>query len=178
MRLSIYQNGRFLRAISMAKETMRIGRLPSCDLVLEGTGVARYHALVERSLDGNWTVLTMGGGDTLLNGQVVTALARAKIGDELAIGHYKVVFMDESSAPKRMPPPPPPADFAERTPDMVIIPLEGELVAAPVAPVLWAATADEMSAEPTTGETAIASLDLLDPEEPVYLLTQRKRTSR
>jgi pSer/pThr/pTyr-binding forkhead associated (FHA) protein len=171
MRLSIYQNGRFLRALSLSKDTLRIGRLPSCDLVLEGNGVARYHALLERStIDGSWTVLTMGGAGTLLNGQAVTALARAKIGDELTIGSYKVLFIDETSTPRKEP--------LQADPDMVIVPLEGELIAAPVAPVLWAATAEEMSAEPTTGEVQAAPLDFIDEDEPVFLLTQRKRSTR
>ena len=174
MRLSIYQSGRFVRAISLSRDTVRIGRLPSCDVVLEGNNVARYHALLERALDGNWTVVSMGPSGTLLNGHSVTALARARIGDELTIGPYQVVFMDESSAPKRLPPPPPPPDPPD-PPELVIVPSGGELVAAPVAPVLWAATAAEMEAEPRTGEVPIP-LDLIDPDEPVYLLTQRKRS--
>jgi hypothetical protein len=184
MRLAIYQNGRFLRAVSLAKDSVRIGRLPSCDLVLEGDGVARYHAVVERALDGNWNVMNMGAGGTCVNGQPIT-LAKVKLGDEVSIGHYRLMFMDESSAPKRMPPPPPPPDFDLRfeevegktePPDLVIVSSGGELVAAPVAPVLWSATADEMNAEPKTGEVVIP-IELMEPEEPIFLLTHKKRRS-
>src|SRR5688572_19133547 len=182
MRLSIYHSGRFLRAVSLAKDSIRIGRLPTCDLVLEGEGVARYHAVVERALDGNWNVMSMGAGGTRVNGQAIT-LAKVKLGDEVTIGNYRIQFMDESSGPKRMPPPPPPPDFDLRLeeideqtepPDLVIVHSGGELVAAPIAPVLWSATADEMNAEPKTGEVVLP-LELLEPDEPVFLLTQKKR---
>jgi pSer/pThr/pTyr-binding forkhead associated (FHA) protein len=169
MRLSIFQNDRFVRAISVAKDSLRIGRMPTCDVVLEGDGVARYHALVERGLDGGWTVVSMGPSGTLLNGNAVTALAKAKLGDEIAIGPYRVVLIDDTLAPNRLPTLPP------DPPELVIVQSGSDLVAAPVAPVLWSATADEMSSEPTTGEVALP-LDLIDPDEPVYLLTQRKRT--
>jgi hypothetical protein len=172
MRLAIYQHGRLLRAVSIAKDTVRIGRLPTCDLVLEGEGVARYHAVVERALDGNWNVMSMTGGGTRVNGKEIT-LAKVKLGDEITIGHYRITFMDESSAPKRMPPPPPPPDSVE-APEMVIVASGDELVAAPVAPVLWSATADEMNTEPRTGEVVLP-LELIEPEEPIFLLTQTKK---
>ncbi len=158
MKLAIHESGRFVRAISTRRDVVRIGRLPTCEVVLEGDGVARYHAVIERSVDGTWALLGMGPSETRLNGQAVTR-ARLNPGDELSIGTYKIRVLEEEREAQ----------------EIVIVAEDDHLIAAPIAEVLWSATAAEMAAEPTTGEVPIPLELVLDDDEPIYLLTQRKR---
>jgi pSer/pThr/pTyr-binding forkhead associated (FHA) protein len=135
-------------------DLVKIGRQPSCGVVLEGESVCRIHALLERDLEGNqYSITHLGaGGQTFVNGESITR-ARLALGDDVVIGDYHLSI---EAAVRR--------DDRE----IILLPIsEDSFAVTPLAPVLWAATADEMSEEGPTGEYYF--------EEPVILLTEAMR---
>jgi putative serine protease PepD len=162
MRVVIRQGGRIVGEKTVDRDAIRIGRLSTSDVVLEGEGIARFHAVVEVALDGpGFSVVDMGSpGGTRLRGE---RICRAPVdeGEPIEIGPYRLTIyrspklevveevpleaiLDEVPEPKAPP-----------TGEMVIVPVEGDLVAAPVAKVLWAATQEEMDQALPTGEVPI-----------------------
>jgi pSer/pThr/pTyr-binding forkhead associated (FHA) protein len=134
-------------------DLIKIGRQPSCGVVLEGENVCRIHALIERDATGTeYSITHLGAaGKTYLNGASILR-GRLAPGDEVVIGDYHLLFDTATVVDER---------------DIVLIETADEgLMPTPLAPVLWAATADEMSSTEPTGEVYI--------EEPVILLTEIK----
>jgi hypothetical protein len=73
-----------------AQSTLRIGRMPECDLQLFDTSVSRYHAEFRRSTVG-WCLVDLGSTNgTRVNGWRITAPTAVHPGDEVAFG--SVVF--------------------------------------------------------------------------------------
>jgi hypothetical protein len=73
-----------------AQGTLRIGRMPECDLQLFDTTVSRYHAELRRS-PGGWFLVDLGSTNgTRVNGWRISAPTAVKSGDEVAFG--SVVF--------------------------------------------------------------------------------------
>ncbi len=139
MRLAVYRNGLLLQHTTFTATSVRIGRLASSDLVLEGDEVARFHAVIDRALDGGGFELTdLSAGATRLNGAPVSR-ARLHEGDEVKIGRYRIVLASAGSSAY----------------DMVMVPAGESLVPGRVSGVLWPATAEEMASEPATGEIAV-----------------------
>jgi pSer/pThr/pTyr-binding forkhead associated (FHA) protein len=92
MRLVIYKNGLLILHRDFSSASVRFGRLASCEVVLEGEEVARFHAVIDRSIEGGGFELTdMSGGQTRLNGAPVSR-AKLEEGDEIRIGSYKIVI--------------------------------------------------------------------------------------
>jgi predicted component of type VI protein secretion system len=130
MRLAIYRNGHLILHREFSSPALRLGRLGSCDVVLEGDDVARFHAVIDRAVDGRSFELTdLSAGSTRVNGVQV---ARAKLheGDEIRIGSYRIVVSEAS-------------------------PSEESVIVPRVSRVLWSATPEEMATEPATGEIAV-----------------------
>lgn len=74
-----------------------IGRDPACDLVLQGIGASRRHAVIQRTASG-WLVVDQGGANgTLVQGQRI-ASHELRNGDTLQMGNSSMVFVDESAA--------------------------------------------------------------------------------
>ncbi len=66
-----------------------LGRGKSCDVVLEGDGLCRAHAVLSRNGDGNWCIRAIGKkGRIKRNGETV-ALAELSAGDELELGSVR-----------------------------------------------------------------------------------------
>jgi pSer/pThr/pTyr-binding forkhead associated (FHA) protein len=89
--------GRYLdvcdRLVPLAAPSVRVGRSPAADVVLDDSSVSRRHALIavregqsvlldDRSLNGTW-----------VNGERVRALALSD-GDEIAFGRVRARFME------------------------------------------------------------------------------------
>jgi hypothetical protein len=73
-----------------AQATLRIGRMPECDLQLFDTTVSRYHAEFRRSPTG-WFLVDLGSTNgTRVNGWKISLPTAVQSGDEVAFG--SVVF--------------------------------------------------------------------------------------
>lgn len=193
--LEIHHRGVKLFAVAIDKDRMTIGRAETCDVVVQGPNIRRLHAVVEYAPEvEGFTLTDLGLGETYLNGERVRN-SQLFVGDEICIGDYAITIAEGSPAPlaageiqfeaavEEAPPARPTSSIVPGAtiaqPDVADLVLvtndRDELVAAPLARVLWAATADEMTAEPTTGELFI---DPLDPfGEPIFLLERRKSFS-
>ena len=105
MRLAIFRFGRLVQHATLSASSVRFGRLSSCEVQLEGDDVARFHAVIDRSLDGTSLELTdLSAGSTKLNG-VAVARARLREGDEIRIGRYRILVMADvawSATPEEM----------------------------------------------------------------------------
>lgn len=184
MRILVYQGARLVQERTVDKDTVRVGRLSTCDLVLEGEGVARFHAVIEES-KGARSVVDMGSpGGTLIDGERVVR-APLPEGTTFKIGPYRIsVFTEQVAEPIAA------AEIVSEiddpdSGDMVLVPVDDQLVATRPAKVLWAATAEEMSKEPVTGEISVRqaieqALDEMEKkpntgEIPIPLTIRRRR---
>lgn len=79
------------RTVPLAHDTITIGRLPDCDVVLRDKGASRRHAQVKRAGDG-WTITDLGSTNgTRLNGTTVQSRTLDD-GDRITIGSTVVEF--------------------------------------------------------------------------------------
>ncbi|MBL0210170.1 MAG: FHA domain-containing protein [Holophagaceae bacterium] len=78
----------------LERDQVLIGRDPACDLVLQGIGASRRHAVIQRTATG-WLVVDQGGANgTLVQGQRI-ASHELRNGDTLQMGNSSLVFEDE-----------------------------------------------------------------------------------
>src|SRR5918912_2669570 len=86
--LKVYEGGKLKLSRLFRSEQIRIGS-GSCDLVLEGSGVAPYHAVIDAG--ANSAVLrAVGPAPLYLNGQPIIA-APLRHGDLVSIGDLRVM---------------------------------------------------------------------------------------
>lgn len=79
------------RTVVLAKETVTIGRLAECDVVVADKGASRRHAQIRRR-DGVYTLTDLGSTNgTRLNGQTIQSRELAD-GDRIAIGAANLEF--------------------------------------------------------------------------------------
>jgi FHA domain-containing protein len=79
------------RTVALASDTVTIGRLADCDVVLKDKGASRKHAQLKLR-DGTWTLTDLGSTNgTRLNGQTVQSRELAD-GDKIMIGTTLIEF--------------------------------------------------------------------------------------
>jgi hypothetical protein len=79
------------RVVAIAKETVTIGRLPECDVVVKDKGASRRHAQI-RTRDGIATITDLGSTNgTRLNGTTIQSHQLAE-GDRITIGSTLLEF--------------------------------------------------------------------------------------
>jgi hypothetical protein len=79
------------RTVALASETVTIGRLADCDVVLKDKGASRKHAQLKLR-GGTWTLTDLGSTNgTRLNGQTVQSRELAD-GDKITIGTTVIEF--------------------------------------------------------------------------------------
>jgi hypothetical protein len=77
--------------VALASDTVTIGRLADCDVVLKDKGASRKHAQL-RLRDGGWTLTDLGSTNgTRLNGQTIQSRELAD-GDKITIGTTVIEF--------------------------------------------------------------------------------------
>ena len=79
------------RMVALSSETVTIGRLADCDVVLKDKGASRKHVQLKRR-DGAWTLTDLGSTNgTRLNGQTVQ-FRELSDGDTITIGSTVIEF--------------------------------------------------------------------------------------
>jgi hypothetical protein len=79
------------RTVALSSDTVTIGRLAECDVVLKDKGASRKHAQLKRR-DGSWTLTDLGSTNgTRLNGQTVQSRELSD-GDTITIGTTMIEF--------------------------------------------------------------------------------------
>ena len=79
------------RTVPLSSDTVTIGRLADCDVVLKDKGASRKHAQLKRR-DGAWTLTDLGSTNgTRLNGQTVQTRELSD-GDTITIGTTVIEF--------------------------------------------------------------------------------------
>ncbi|MGI8615879.1 MAG: FhaA domain-containing protein [Actinomycetota bacterium] len=79
------------RTVALTSDTVTIGRLADCDVVLDDKGASRKHAQLKLR-DGTWTLTDLGSTNgTRLNGQTVQSRELAD-GDKITIGTTVIEF--------------------------------------------------------------------------------------
>jgi Protein of unknown function (DUF3662)/FHA domain len=79
------------RMVALSSDTVTIGRLADCDVVLKDKGASRKHAQLKRR-DGAWTLTDLGSTNgTRLNGQTIQSRELSD-GDTITIGTTVIEF--------------------------------------------------------------------------------------
>lgn len=79
------------RTVPLASDTVTIGRLAECDVVLKDKGASRKHAQLKLR-DGGWMLTDLGSTNgTRLNGQTVQTRALSD-GDKITVGTTVIEF--------------------------------------------------------------------------------------
>jgi hypothetical protein len=99
--LKIYEGGKLKLSRLFRSEQIRIGS-GSCDLVLEGSGVAPYHAVIDAGAS-NAVLRAVGPAPLYLNGQPIIA-APLRHGDLVSIGDLRVMVELRAVVAAPMPP--------------------------------------------------------------------------
>lgn len=90
LRFEVIIDGEVERTEDLDQDVVKVGKLGSSHLKLEDPNVSRIHAVVERSADGEFSVIDLGSATgTYVNGEKVTK-AGIESGDELQFGDTTV----------------------------------------------------------------------------------------
>lgn len=101
--------GARVRAATFVGSSVRVGRSPDCELVLDNLGVSRHHASLLREGDG-WVVEDLGSANgTFVNGARVGGRAPLRPGDVIGVGKLSLVVRyagaGDGAAPRARPAP-------------------------------------------------------------------------
>jgi hypothetical protein len=92
------RSGRELR--SLDDDRVTIGTDPTNELIIEGTGVSRVHAVFEW-FGGVWCVRDLGSRNgTFVNGQRILGEYALNAGDEILLGKFRIVFRGPARSTK------------------------------------------------------------------------------
>jgi pSer/pThr/pTyr-binding forkhead associated (FHA) protein len=99
--IRVFRNGKEIAARALDKDLVTLGKHSSCDVVLDAEGIARLHALIERSPFGRgYRVSNLCWiGAVYLNGEKISR-AGLQLGDTLTIGEFEVRVTPEGPAPR------------------------------------------------------------------------------
>ncbi len=81
------------------KDTILIGRDPTCDIRIDNVGISRHHSRIERHGD-TWVLMDLASGNgTFVKGKRITNY-NLNSGDEINIWNYSLFFKTKGGAPK------------------------------------------------------------------------------
>jgi adenylate cyclase len=76
------------------KNTFRIGRAETNDILLQSSSVSRQHAMVQRDSNGVYSIVDLGSANgTFVNGKRIHAIHRLRPSDRIGIGQRNFVFI-------------------------------------------------------------------------------------
>ena len=92
LRLLIKSPQGAVREVSFTRPLIKIGKLHSCHLKLDGTDVSRLHAIIEAEPSKPITLIDLGSEvGTFVNGQRINK-AELQVGDKIQIGGFKIAL--------------------------------------------------------------------------------------
>lgn len=94
------------------KETIRIGRVPDNEIVIENLAVSRYHAVIEH-VDGNYILSDLDSSNGVFVNGVRVRKTELQDRDVISVGKHKLYFYDARATAELKPRPP--VYDAERT---------------------------------------------------------------
>lgn len=77
----------------LERDTITLGRDPSCDIPLPSPFVSRLHARIEKHDDGHFISDAGSRNGTLLNGSEVTTATRLSHGDAISIANVEIWYL-------------------------------------------------------------------------------------
>lgn len=83
--------GKVLETLPFDAQTLRIGRMPENDVVLDNLGVSRFHARLHRDEHGLVLEDAGSGNGCLVNGERVDGRRAFELGDRISIGKHELV---------------------------------------------------------------------------------------
>ncbi|WP_146662430.1 AgmX/PglI C-terminal domain-containing protein [Enhygromyxa salina] len=87
----IFLNDQLVDTRSFSQEVIKLGRLSSSHLRLEGEAVGRMHAVIEVGATGDVRLIDLGSNSgTLLNGDMIDRSHELASGDKLELGPYRL----------------------------------------------------------------------------------------
>lgn len=87
---------------AVESETLTVGRLPDCDVVVDDPSVSKHHARLSWN-SKTWAVEDLGSSNgTRLNGQPVEGMGLVHDGDELAFGDTRFLMMRTATLHQRL----------------------------------------------------------------------------
>ncbi|PRQ07202.1 AgmX/PglI C-terminal domain-containing protein [Enhygromyxa salina] len=98
----IFLNDQLVDTRSFSQEVIKLGRLSSSHLRLEGEAVGRMHAVIEVGATGDVRLIDLGSSSgTLLNGDMIDRSHELSSGDKLELGPYRLelTIADSVAAP-------------------------------------------------------------------------------
>lgn len=84
------------------KETIRIGRVPDNEIVIENLAVSRYHAVIEY-VDGNYVLSDLDSSNGIFVNGVRVRKTELQDRDVISIGKHKLYFYDARAAAEPKP---------------------------------------------------------------------------
>jgi DNA-binding response OmpR family regulator len=96
--LVITRHGRRLQRFGLSHDAVVIGRLPECDLVLDGKVVSRYHARLERRGETYEVIDTESRNGVFLTGKRLSAPELLRSGDQFSIADFAITYVETNDA--------------------------------------------------------------------------------
>ncbi|MEW6431864.1 MAG: FHA domain-containing protein [Myxococcota bacterium] len=87
---------------AVASESLTVGRLPDCDVVVDDPSVSKHHARLSWN-EALWAVEDLGSANgTRLNGRLVEGMGLIQDGDELAFGDARYLMLRTATLHQRL----------------------------------------------------------------------------
>lgn len=93
LRCKVYQDGDLQTEVEIDEEVIKVGKLKSSHLYLDGDGVARMHAVIERQGDNEYQLIDLGSfNGSQLNGEKIDKIAMLTREGTLRFGSFEVKY--------------------------------------------------------------------------------------
>jgi uncharacterized membrane protein YgcG len=91
IKFEIFKGAQALGPKLLEQETIKVGSQPSADIKLDDPGIAKMHAVIERTATGFQLADLAGRGGTSVNGAAVVDRRPLANGDQIQIGPFRLI---------------------------------------------------------------------------------------